>query len=43
MWGGAPGRFSLVWVWCGVHAEVGGYLGSTWNGLTDLGCDLELV
>ena len=22
MWGGAPGRFSLVWLWCGGHTEV---------------------
>ena len=32
--------FSL---WCGVHTEVGRYLGSTRNGVKDLGCDLELV
>ena len=22
VWGGAPSRFSLVWLWCGGHAEV---------------------
>ena len=22
MWGGAPGRFSLVWLWCEGHTEV---------------------
>ena len=22
MWGGAPGGFSLVWLWCGGHTEV---------------------
>ena len=27
-WGGAPGRLSLVWLWCGGHTEVGLYIGS---------------
>ena len=22
LWGGAPGMFSLVWLWCGGHTEV---------------------
>ena len=33
----APGSFSLVWLWCGVHTEVGWCLGSTRNGVPDLG------
>ena len=37
MSGGAPGRISRVWLWCGGHTEVGRYLGSTRNGVTDLG------
>ena len=36
VWGGAPGRFSLVWLWCRGHTEVGWYLGSTRNGVRDL-------
>lgn len=39
----APGNFSLVWLWCEIHTEVVRYFGSTWNGVTDLVCDLELV
>ena len=41
MRGGAPGRFSLVWLWCGGHTAVSRYLWFTRNGVT-LG-DLELV
>ena len=37
MRGGISGRFSLVWLWCGGHTEVGPYLGSTRNGVADLG------
>ena len=29
MWGGAPVGFSLVWLWCGGHAEVGRCLRSS--------------
>ena len=35
--------FSLVRLWCGVQIEGGRYPGSTRNGATGLGCDLELV
>ena len=35
--------FSLARLWCGIHTEVSRCLGSTRNGVTDLGCDLELV
>ena len=41
--GRTPQVSFLVWLWCGVHIEVGRYLGSTRNGVKDLGCDLELV
>ena len=37
------GRLSLVWLWCGGHTQVGRYLGSTRNGVTDPWGDLELV
>ena len=43
MWGSAPGRLSPVWLWCGGHAEVGRYLRSTRNRVTDLGSDLQFV
>ena len=33
MWGGALGRFCLVWLWCGGHIEVGRYIGSRRNGV----------
>ena len=33
---------SLVRLWRGVHAEGGRYLGSTRNGVTDLGVTLNL-
>ena len=39
----APSKFFLVWLWCGLHTEVGRYFGPTRNRLTDLGCDLEIV
>ena len=29
-------------LWCELYTEVGRYLGSTQNGVTDLGCDLEV-
>ena len=36
MWGGAPGRFSLMWLWCGGHTEEGWCLGSSGNGVSHL-------
>ena len=44
MWGVAPGRLSLVWLWRGLHTQVGRCLGSTRNKVADLvRCDVELV
>ena len=46
LWGGGPTGRSLscvVVVWSAVHTEVGRYLGSTRNEMTDLACDLELA
>ena len=37
LWGSAPARFSLVWLSCGGHTEVGRYLGSTRNEVTQFG------
>ena len=37
------GSFSLLWLWRGVHTEVGRLLGFTRNTVVDLGCDHELV
>ena len=34
---------SLVWLWRGVHTEVGPYLGCAQNGVTGLGYGIELV
>ena len=45
MWGGAPisSRFSLVWLWCGGHTEVGrvGLHGTEWvtSGDLERGCN----
>ena len=36
VWVGDPGRFSLVWLWCGRRTEVGRCLGSLRNGVRDL-------
>ena len=39
----ASSNLPLVRLWHRVHTEVSRYLGSTRNGVTDLGCGLEVV